>query len=84
MATPEPVNFVLPLGNKAGHFRLANKLVSCFVVGILAGQRLVGGKPARRARLLFAGHQFEGQKPFAASPSTHADSRWWAIDPRHS
>jgi hypothetical protein len=84
MATPEPVKSVIPLGNKVGHLRLANELVSCFVVGILSGQRLVGGKPALRALLLFAGHQFEGQKPFAASPSTHADPRWWAIDPRHS
>jgi hypothetical protein len=85
MATPEPLKFVFSLGKKASHFHPANGRVSCFVVGILQGQRLVVDKPAHSALLLLAGHQpvFEAQKPFELSLSAHIDQTWCAIDPRH-
>jgi hypothetical protein len=73
MATSEPVKFVFPLGKRVGHFHLADELVSCFVVYILQGQRLVVDKPAHIALLLLAGLQlvFEGLKPLHLPPSIH-------------
>lgn len=87
---PEPGKFVSPLGNKGCHFNLTNEPVSCFVICILQGQRLVvdksarAGRPAHIALLPFAGHQLVFWRPEAVaslSPSADIYQIGCAIDP---